>query len=266
MVNGRAPVQARLAMLLSVVEYRANYTWASWLFGWCVRLTFQVVFFSTVGVVVGGPATVEYLLVGNLVAVAALEATTVVAAMAREHYYGTMALLVASPGNPVVALVLGNICWPFAGVLSAGVTAGVTIGVFGISFPAAHLLLALPLTLLCALSAFCFGCAIGAFVLIFPSVNYTAMNVTYLLLMTFTGVNVSVDFWPGPLRWLAEGLPVTHGLLAVRTALADGLTESVMVGAALELLVGALWFGVAATAIRRFVARWRRRGGLDFPS
>jgi hypothetical protein len=40
--------------------------------------------------------------------------------------------------------------------------------------------------------------------------------------MAVAGANVPVDFWPGPVQAVANLLPVTHGLLAVRQLLDGG--------------------------------------------
>jgi ABC-2 type transport system permease protein len=264
-VADRCRVAAR-AVQLGFAEFRSSYTVTSWLFGWCLRLVFQVVFFTLIGAVVGGATTIDYLLVGNVVAVAALEATAVVVSMVREKWYGTLALVLASPGSPTAALVAGNLNWPVTGLLSASVTMLVAVLVFGVPVTVGGVLLALPLVLVCALSAFCYGSAIAVVVLRFPSFNFTAMNVAYLSLMAFTGVNVPTSFWPPVIQWVVQILPITHGLSAVRAVLAGAPLSGVLGQVLAEIAVGLGWLLLAVVSIHRFVARGRRDGGLDFAS
>jgi ABC-2 type transport system permease protein len=245
-------------------EFRALYTIRSWLFGWCLRLVFQVVFFSSVGILIGGRSSVDYLLIGNVVAVAALESTSVVVSMSREKWYGTLPLLIAQPIRPAAVILACSANWPVTAMLSAGVTMAVSLLIFHLPVAIGDVLLAVPLIFVCAVSSFAFGSAVGAVVLRKPSIGFTCMNICYLGIMTFTGVNVPVNYWSPVVGWIAQLLPVTHGLRAVRAVLAGNPSPAILTDVLLELGVGALWLTVAVILLNRFVRHARRDGGLDF--
>jgi ABC-2 type transport system permease protein len=254
---------APAAAAVGFAEFRSYYTVSSWAFGWCTRLVLQVIFFSMTGLLVGGRHSIEYLLIGNVVAVAALEATTVIVSMTRERWYGTLSLVVASPAPVAVVLLVSNINWPLTAMLSAGVSLAVSAAVFGLSLSATAVVTGFMVIFVCAASAFAFGAVIGVVVMRFPSLDFTAMNVSYLSLMAFTGVNVPVEFWPDVVRRVVQILPVTHGLRAVRSVFAGQPPSGVLGDVALELLVGSGWLIVAVLLINRFISHGRRAAVFD---
>jgi ABC-2 type transport system permease protein len=75
-----------------------------------------------------------------------------------------------------------------------------------------------------------------------------------------------VSFWPEWLQAAVQVLPLTHGLQAVRELLDGASVPDVLPNVAAELAVGAGWLVVTLVAYRRFVARARRDGTLDFAS
>src|SRR5207247_451394 len=89
----------RGAIVSGFADYRAIYTWRSWLFGWLARVLSQVAFFALIGRLVGGQ-TAAYVLIGNAVAVAALESCMAVSSSTWERRAGTLPLLVAAPASP----------------------------------------------------------------------------------------------------------------------------------------------------------------------
>jgi ABC-type uncharacterized transport system permease subunit len=97
----------------------------------------------------------------------------------------------------------------------------------------------------------------------FPQFNWLALNVGYLSVMTVSGVNVPVDFWPGPVQAVANLLPVTHGLLAVRQVLDGGSLAAAAPQVGAELLVAAGWLAASWLSYRRFFRRARITGSFD---
>jgi ABC-2 type transport system permease protein len=92
-------------------------------------------------------------------------------------------------------------------------------------------------------------------------------NIVHRLLttaiMAFCGVSVPLSFWPGWVEAVANILPVTHGLQAVRDLL-DGAAASVILeNVALEILVGLCWLTVAILVIDRMADAGRRDGSID---
>jgi ABC-2 type transport system permease protein len=79
----------------------------------------------------------------------------------------------------------------------------------------------------------------------------------------FCGVAVPVSFWPGWLEVVANFLPVTHGLHAIRLLLASGPGEEIALNAAYELIVGLGWLCVGALIIDRMADGGRRDGSIE---
>jgi hypothetical protein len=96
-----------------------------------------------------------------------------------------------------------------------------------------------------------------------PQFNWLALNVGYLSVMTVSGVNVPVDFWPGPVQAVANLLPVTHGLLAVRQVLDGGSLAAAAPQVGAELLVAAGWLAASWLSYHRFFRRARITGSFD---
>jgi hypothetical protein len=96
-----------------------------------------------------------------------------------------------------------------------------------------------------------------------PQFNWLALNVGYLSVMTVSGVNVPMDFWPGPVQAVASLLPVTHGLLAVRQVLDGGSLAAAAPQVGAELLVAAGWLAASWLSYHRFFRRARITGSFD---
>ncbi len=87
-------------------------------------------------------------------------------------------------------------------------------------------------------------------------------NVGLVTLMTLCGVNVPLGFYPAPVYWLAQLLPLTHGLQAIRAVLAGDLAVAGR-QALLEAAVGLGWLAVCLATFERFVRHGRSEGTLD---
>jgi ABC-2 type transport system permease protein len=254
------------AALLGISETIATRTWRSWLFGWVLRLVFQVAFFTLAGRLVGGGSVVRYILIGNVVAVVFIEAASVIFVTINERNYGTLPLLVSSPSNTVQVLLSRSLFGVVAGLVSALLTFSVVAPLFGISFRLLQLLIVVPLMLAIALSAYCFSSFVAALMMKVPAAPLLGMNVTYLSLMAFTGVNVPLDFWPLPVQWVANYLPGTHGLQAIRAVLSGDSTGWVEVlgGVGYELVIALAWLSTAAVLLNLFIGQDRRNGRIDW--
>lgn len=256
------PHVARRTLVNGLAELRNAYTVKSWLLGWMSRLAAQVTFFALVGHALGSPELTRYLAVGNAVVLACLESTIVVLSVNDERAHGTFGLLAASPTGHVPVLMTRGLQWAVTGMVSSTVALITVPLIVGVPIPSGSLVAALPLMWLISLTSYCYGCALCGLVLRHPQLDWLILNVGYLVVMTLCGVNVPVSFWPDWISWLPQILPVTHGLLAVRTVLDGG--SGVATQVALEVLVGAGWLLVGVISLRRFVDRGRRDGTIEF--
>jgi ABC-2 type transport system permease protein len=246
-------------------ELRALYTWQTWTGGWLVRLLSQVTFFALLGQLVGSPALTRYIVVGNAVALVSVEACLVVVSMCRERMTGTLPLIVAAPSNHLPVYLGRGVHWLGTGMLSSTVALAVVPHLFHVPLPFTRLMVAIPILGVVGLSTYCYGCVLGYLALRAMRWQMPVLNLGYLVLLAVCGVNVPVGFWPWPLRVLAEVLPLTHGLAAIRAILAGQPAQAVPY-LGLEALVGAGWLALAVFAGQRLVARGRIDGSLELGS
>ncbi|AEE44448.1 ABC transporter permease [Cellulomonas fimi] len=249
----------RWSFLIGLADARAIHDVRTWVFGWLLRVLCQVVFFASIGLVVG-EGKVEYLVVGHSVLVGASTVLFVVASTVWERRLGTLPLLVASPSSPFVVFAGRSAQWVLEGLVLATLSLLVAPAVFGLPVRPTTVLVAVPVLLVSLLSVFWFGLLLGAVVLARPHLRSVVANLAMLTLMLFAGVNVPVAFWPDGLSVAANALPMTHGLAAVRTLVTTGALDLGRVG--LEAAVGAAWLGAAILVFARLVTRVRRDGTL----
>src|ERR671935_923038 len=109
----------RRAFLAGYADYRAIFTWRSWLCGWMVRVIAQVSFFALIGERVANDRSAYFLLVGNALAVAAQTGIFSLNMTQGERWAGTLPLLVASPSSPVIVFSARGSYLAIDGSLSA---------------------------------------------------------------------------------------------------------------------------------------------------
>jgi len=244
-------------------DLAAIYTLRSWAFGWFARLVTQVIFFSLFGLLLGSVALAHYRVIGNSAALVCIEAMAVVLTFVRERGEGTLALQVLAP-TPFALTYLARGTYAFiVGVGSS--TAAFVIAALVFRLPVAMpqaLLTPLALSVM-GFTSYCFGLAIGAVVMAHPSLQWLAINVGYLSVMTLSGVNVPVRYWPGPLQAVAQALPLTHGLTALRQLLAGGSYLAAASDLAAEAAVGACWLAISLCVVTIAVRTGRKKGTLE---
>ncbi|WP_457032280.1 ABC transporter permease [Kitasatospora sp. P5_F3] len=239
------------------------YTWRSWLFGWFLRLIAQVLFFGTIGMLSGSDDRVRYLAVGNAAVVVCIEAMVVITTTVRERGQGTLALQVAAPADfALTYLARGSYCLLVGIVSSTGVFTVAAV-VFQLPMPFPEVLLVPCFLAVAGCSAYGMGTAVGALVLRRPGLQWLALNTGYMSLMTFCGVNVPVDYWPAPVAAVAELLPLTHALQALRDLLAGAPASTVLSGLGCEVLVGLVWTALGVVLLKQAVAGERHRGTIE---
>ncbi|RFS81081.1 ABC transporter permease [Actinomadura spongiicola] len=253
----------RESLILGFAEMSAVYTWRTWTFGWLVRLLCQAAFYALLGRYVGDETTMRYVLVGNIVVLACLESTIVVISLAGERAMGTLPLLAITPSGHLPVYLGRGLQWTVTGLASSLTAWLVLPPLLGVPLPWPRAAYAIPVIVLILASSYGYGCALAGVALRLRGVEWLVLNFAYGVVMTFGGVNVPVDTWPGPLRVAVEVLPVVHGLQAIRGVLDGASTGHVMGLICAEALVGAGWYAVAALSTERLVSVGRRDGGLD---
>lgn len=254
----------RHAFHAGVADYRAIFTWKSWLAGWYVRVISQVAFFALIGERLGNDEKTFYLLVGNSLLIAAQVGVFSLNMTSAERWAGTLPLLVASPSSPIVVFSARGSYLAIDGALSALGALFVAGPIFGMPLPWPRVLLVVPLTMLIAIGSYCFGTFLAGLVFRYRSMNSLVVVTTYVALMATCGVNVPLSYYPEAVEWLSRFLPLTNGLLAIRGVF-DGDAASTIVGdAALEAAVAVGWMTVALLSFNRLASRGRQDGSLDY--
>ncbi|MEV0680193.1 ABC transporter permease [Actinosynnema sp. NPDC050436] len=246
-----------------VAEVRATFTARVWFSAWALRMVAQVVFFALIGRMVGQAQDVRYLLVGNVVVLAAVEAVGVINSTVAERHQGTLILLAVSPTSVATVYLARGLQWVCTGVVASTAALLALPSLLGVDLPWSRLPLVVPMIVLTGLSSYAYGCLLSTLILHNVHLQWLVLNVAYLILMAFAGVNVPASYWPEPLAGATHLLPVTNGLLAVRAWL-DGATGDVLVHLVAECAVGSGWFLAALLAHRAFLRRSRADGSLDF--
>lgn len=252
----------RWGAMSGIAERRALFTWRTWLFGWFVRVLAQVLFFVLMGTLLGSVAATHWIFVGNVAAIVMMESLGSGVEVAEERRNGTLPLLVAAPVTPVGPLT-GKALPHLAESIAVGSVVFFLLAPvldFPLRFPD-HLLV-VPLLAVVALG--CYGLGMFGASLLFRAVDLgnIVFNLFLWLIVAIGGVNVTVEFFPGPVQAVAHVLPLTNGLHAIRGLL--GQEEVSVLGyAGRELAVGAGWFLLALPSFRWLAEGGRRDGTLD---
>ncbi len=254
----------RHSLIQGIAEFRQVYTWRSWIGGWLVRLLSQVAFFGLIGRLLGSRETEQFIVVGNAVAVITLEAMVVIASSAWERFQGTLPLLVASPSGPVGVYLGRGIQWLGTGMVSSTAAFVIVPVLLRVSLPWPRAAAAIPVIAVVGLSSYAFGCFLASVVLRFLQLQWLVLNFGYLVPMTICGVNVPVSYWPLWLQGIADALPLTHGLHAIRLLLGSAPAGMILSQLGQEVLVGCGWLAVAAVSLRRLAEHGRADGSIEF--
>jgi ABC-2 type transport system permease protein len=254
----------RHAFAAGLAEYRAIFTWRSWLFGWMVRVVSQISFFALVGLRVADERSAVYILIGNALAVAAQAGVFSLNMTTTDRWAGGLQLLVASPTSPLVVFSSRGAYLAVDGALSAILGLFIAGPLFGMPLPWPEVVAVIPLTALIALSAYCLGTFLAGIVFRYRNINSLVVNTTYVGLMTACGVNVPLSYYPPVIEWLSHLLPLTNGLLAIRGVFDGDPASTILRHAAAEALVGAGWLILALLTFNRMASNGRLDGTLDY--
>jgi ABC-2 type transport system permease protein len=115
-----------------------------------------------------------------------------------------------------------------------------------------------------ALSAYAFALVLGGIGLRWRGYHNVLSSLAGTAVTILCGAYIPRSTLPDWAQALGEVLPATHGLEALRGALAGAAIDGVLRGVGAELLVGAAYLVLAELSFRFFLSRARSAGTLDF--
>ena len=242
----------------------AVYTVQSWVLGLFVRMVAQVAFFASLGRLLGRQADVEFLLIGNAIMVSTSSSFTVTVATVGERDAGTLPLLAASPTSPLVALMGRGASFVPNGLVTSLGALAIVAPLYDVSLPWARVPALLALLTLVTVSTYMTATFLAGFVLRSPGTRRTVSNVARLVMMAFCGVSVPLSVYPEVVRIVAQVLPLTHGLKAIRELFAGAGWSDILGDAGLEALVGGGWLLLSLATFRWLADAGRRDGSIVF--
>lgn len=245
-------------------EFAAMFTPAMWVLGWLTRVFAQVTFFALIGKMLGSQEQVHFLLVGNAVLIAVMQAMLTASSTTAERRLGTLPLLVAAPASHVTVFLGRSLHWLASGVVSAAAALVVLAPLFGVALPWPRVLWFAPLTLLVAATTYVFATFLGSLLLHMLAIRGVITHLAWLLLTAVCGVMVPVAFWPLWIQRVAGILPLTHGLSAIRALLNGAPLDTLIPLVAAEAGVGIGWLLLAMISFHHFVEAGRRNGSLEY--
>lgn len=254
----------RHATACGFADYGTMFSPATWFTAYLGRMITQVIFFGIIGLLIENPATVRFLVIGNAVVLVAHEAMQIISYTTWERRAGTLALLVASPSNPLLAFLGRCVQGILIGTGLATITLTLASFILRLDLSWTQVLATVPIVAIIGFATATFSLLLGAQTFRAMGMRQIFTNVVMLTFTAICGVSVPADFWPPVIQNVASLLPVTHGLEAIRTLLDNGLSSAVWKGAGLELAVGLAWLAPSSWAIRILVDGGRRTGTIDF--
>ncbi|WP_017587872.1 ABC transporter permease [Nocardiopsis ganjiahuensis] len=262
------PVQAARTVRHAAVIARADlgvvYSWRTWLFGWLIRLLCQMVFYSLVGVLVGDPEYTVHIVLGAAVMTCVAETMLATASTCWDRHQGTMGLLTASPVEPGVFYFGRSLQWPASATATTSIALLAVPPFFGIAWEWHQVPVLVGIVVLTCLSTYCMTMLVASFALVLSEARNIISAISTTCVIAISGAMVPVEFWPVPVQWIAQALPVTHGLAAVRAVEAGAPASAVLASVGLMLLAAACWLSLALVSFRQVFARARTgNGALD---
>lgn len=248
---------------LSLLSYRALFAWLNPLDYVVVKIMeplAQLLFFTLLGAFAGlDPA---YFALGNAVRLASVSGLYgCVVVMAEERISGTLQVVMASATPIGQTLITRMAMQGLDGVVTTLLGLTVSFLFLGVDASQVQWAWLLPALLITSYAISSLGLLVSIFGVFGVDLTFV-MNLVYTLLLLFCGVNFPITLLPTYFQAIAQLLPLTHGLIAIRTLVA-GETVGVVTQLGLEALIG-LGYGLSGYFLFRYAEyRARVRGTLD---
>jgi len=255
----------RVMFVGGLTSYRALF---AWLTPWILIPTFvlgpifQVLFFANVGRA-AGVGDDAFFVLGNAVQYAAIPCLFGMGnTVADERRTQTLGLLLISPAHRV-PLFLGRALPVLVNGFAVSLL-GLVVGalVLQVDLPVSSWPLLVLAVAVAAFSCSGLGLAMGA-VSLRVREGAVLPNILYGVLLFLSGANTPLSALPGVLESIGRALPLTHGILAARTAAAGGGLGDVAGDLVTEALIGACYLVLGLVLLRLLERASRRSASLE---
>lgn len=243
-------------------DFRRFWNVRTWTFSWLPRILTSAAILVLVGKLLGSEEHLQYLLVGN--ASIAGVGTFAIGMATSDRIDGTYQLQIAAPGSMIPALLGRLSVWAIHWFLS-GLAAFIFLIIAFEWRPSFPNIVFVPIGLFTlTFSSYMFSVFLGSLLASkAPSTRNIAINVFIALIASICGVSVPVTFWPEWVQLIANIIPTTHGIAAIREILAGESILRISTLLGWELGVGAAWGALAFALVDRMAERARATGGIN---
>lgn len=254
---------AQLFVSYAWYSYRALFTWltpGSYLTLKILNPVTQVLFFTLLGKFSGGDPS--YYIIGNSTQLAVTTGIFgMILVISTERSMGTLPQLMMTPTTSAFMFYGRSLFLVFDGLTSVavGFLAGALL--FHLTFDHVNWLWFAIALLTTSFAVSGLGLTLGVMGLVGVDLNLL-LNIALAVLLVICGVNFPIAALPQPIQWLAYCLPLTHGLMAVRTIF-TGQTTDVIQNVGWEALIGCIYMVLGYAMFTYFEYLARQKGSLD---
>lgn len=238
--------------------------WWLWLLQIVLSSFFTMFFFAVMADYVSNPdVTVRFVVIGNVVQ--SIAATTLYAVSdmpGSEKHTGMLGPLMQTPSNLFLIFLGMSFLNIIAGFISSTLSLCYAQFIFGIDLSGANMLSVAVILVLTVFSLTGFGMMIGSIGLRLRTSSIIANLVSYLGLL-LCGVTFPLSYLPGWCQAIADILPLTYGVNAMRSA-ADGADlMSVSNDLLMMVVLGVMYLMISMLLFNLFERKARALGTYD---
>ncbi len=232
---------------------------------WLVKTISEIIFFSLVGYAAGGSKGALFAMIGNCtVTVGRSIITRGSGLIANEKWMGTLSYIVISPFRSFRFVIGRNTL----NILEGFITSLVIFLGIGLTFNLLKgnlvlLFVYIIVSLLLALSMIGLSMIIAGITFYVRTSMYVSSSI-WLALMIFCGVTFPITYLPPIMQKIAYWLPMTNGILAIRTVIEVGSLHLLVFKLMLmELGIGMLFFLIGTIVLKFMIYISLKEGTLD---
>lgn len=224
------------------------------------RVLFQALFFTLLAQAAGGSELGRFALIGNAMHVAGfMNIIFVTAVIQSEKWNGTLPFIMAAPTSWLPSMLGRSVAEYTHAIFNAALILFVFVPFFAPELAIIDIFRAAPLFLITLASVSTLGWLVGAISL---PIRWGAIiaNVVGYTMMLLCGVNFPLEALPVPAQLIAQLIPMTNGVLAIRRVIEGAGYASVLTLLGKEILIG-LVFGTIAWHAFQYRLRVTRETG-----